>query len=282
MLPILAVVAGFWIVGQTHEAPLRAAAGVAVAVAAAFAVRRVAWALGALPFLAVVAVVCWVGANSSTLTWFGHQLSHGARDGHEVAITFDDGPDVEATLAIAGILDAHGAKGTFFSVGKAVVARPDITRALVAGGHLVGDHSYRHDSRGWLDPRYPELVKTQRAIWREAGVCPAFYRAPHGQHTPLLVHVVAKHHLVMVGWDVSVGDWSKQSGASIARRVLRKVRAGSVIDLHDGLDGDVHADRSNLVDAMPLILDGLAAKGLQPVRLDVLLRRPGYLKSCSS
>jgi len=281
VLPIVTVVTGFWLLTQTHEAPLRLLVEVAMLVAVVVLVRRSGWLVGAVPLVVVLSVLCWVGANSSTCTWFGHQVSHGARDGDEVAITFDDGPDIGATLAIARILDDRGAKGTFFSVGKAVAARPDITRALVADGHLVGNHSYRHDSRGWLNPWYPELAKTQAAIAAHAGVCPTFYRAPHGQHTPLLAHVVGAHHLTMVGWDVSVGDWSHQSGPSIARRVLRKVKPGSIIDLHDGLDGDVHADRSNLVDAMPLILDGLRAKGLRAVRLDVLLGRPGYLTSCA-
>ena len=86
--------------------------------------------------------------------------------------------------------------------------------------------------------------------------------------------------MVMVGWDVSVGDWTTSDPALVARRVLDRVRPGSIIDLHDGLDGRVDADRTVLIAALPLILDGLAAKGLQPVRLDTLLGRAGYLSRC--
>jgi peptidoglycan/xylan/chitin deacetylase (PgdA/CDA1 family) len=68
--------------------------------------------------------------------------------------------------------------------------------------------------------------------------------------------------------------------AVIAATVLARARSGSIIDLHDGLDGHVDADRTVLLQAVPLILDGLAARGLQPVRLDVLLDRPGYLDHC--
>ena len=277
-----AAVAGFWLLTQTREQVLEVALVAAMVMGLALAIRPRAFAVGVLPLVVAVSVGAWIGANSPQVTWFGHQVSHGARDGREVALTFDDGPDIGATLAIARILDDYGAKGTFFEVGKAVVSRPDISRALVDAGHLVGNHSYRHDSRGWLNPWYPELAQAQRAFARDVGVCPAFYRAPHGQHTPFLARVVADHHLVMAGWDVSVGDWSGQSGASIARRVLAKVRPGSIVDLHDGLDGDVHADRSNLVAAMPLILDGLRARRLVPVRLDVLLGRPGYLTGCGT
>jgi hypothetical protein len=133
----------------------------------------------------------------------------------------------------------------------------------------------------WLDPRYPELAQTQRSFAR-LGVCPAFYRAPHGQHTPFLAAVVHRHGMVMIGWDVSAGDWAAHDPAALARRILRRVRSGSIIDLHDGLDGKVEADRTNLVQAMPLILDGLAAKHLTPVTLDVLLGKPGYVAGCGS
>src|SRR5207302_5431356 len=104
------------------------------------------------------------------------------------------------------------------------------TQALYDGGHLVGNHSERHDSRGWLNPWYPELGEAQHVIESAIGVCPAFYRAPHGQHTPFVAHVVHDHHMTMVGWDVSVGDWTKQDGKRIADRVLAKVKSGSIID----------------------------------------------------
>jgi peptidoglycan-N-acetylglucosamine deacetylase len=224
--------------------------------------------------------VFWVGANSHTASWFGSQVAHGPRDGRAVAITFDDGPDDPYTLEIARILDRRGAKGTFFMVGKALDRRPDIARTLREEGHLLGNHSYHHDSWRWLDPRYPELERTQRAFRRHLGVCPTFYRAPHGQHTPFLAHVVGDHGMTMVGWDVSAGDWKTRDARLVARRVLDDVQPGSIIVLHDGLDGNVTANRSVLVRAMPLILDGLERRALEPVRLDRLLDERGYGDHC--
>ena len=84
----------------------------------------------------------------------------------------------------------------------------------------------------------------------------------------------------MIGWDVSAGDWNARNPANLARRIVARARPGSIVDLHDGLDGRVDVDRRVLVAALPAILDGLAAKGLQPVRLDELLARPGYLATC--
>jgi peptidoglycan-N-acetylglucosamine deacetylase len=245
--------------------------------------RRAPGAVRAAATVAVVATVgvtFWVGANSPTVNWFGSQVAHGPQDGRDVAITFDDGPDDPYTLEIAQILDARGAKGTFFMVGKALDRRPDIARALREDGHLLGNHSYHHDSWRWLDPRYPELERTQRAFRHNLGICPTFYRAPHGQHTPFLAHVVGDHGMTMVGWDVSAGDWKTDDARLVARRVLDDVEPGSIIVLHDGLDGSVTADRSVLVRAVPLILDGLARRDLKPVRLDALLGERGYGDHC--
>src|SRR5207249_304044 len=85
----------------------------------------------------------------------------------------------------------------------------------------------------------------------------------------------------MVLWDVSVGDWKSRDPRAVARRVLAEVRPGSVIDLHDGLDGKPYIDRTVLVQALPMILDGLAQRHLEPVRLDQLVGGPGYLSTCA-
>ena len=225
-------------------------------------------------------LLAWVGGNDPTVLWFGHVTSHGDRRVHDVAITFDDGPDDPFTLEYAHVLDAHGVKGTFFEVGKAIDARPDITRALLADGQLLGNHSYHHDYWGWLNPAYPELADTQAAFERAIDKCPAFFRPPHGQRTPFMLARVSDEGMHAVTWDTSASDWTDTDGARVAQHILDHVKPGSIILLHDGLDGNVHADRSVLRVALPLILDGLAARGLRPVTLDQLLGVPGYLDHC--
>lgn len=225
-------------------------------------------------------LVLWVGANDPTVQWFGPVITRGDRGDARVALTFDDGPDDPFSLQVSAILDRHGAKGTFFEVGKAIDARPDIARKLYDDGHLLGNHSYHHDYWRWLDPRYPELDRTQEAFERHLGVCPAFFRPPHGQRTPFMLAHASDRDMVTVTWDVSAQDWSSDDGAEVARKVLDEVQRGSIILLHDGIDGTVTADRSVLLEALPIILEGLGAKGLQPVRLDELLGKPGYLDHC--
>ena len=194
-----------------------------------------------------------------------------------VAVTFDDGPDDTSTLAVADVFSARGTRASFFMVGSAIEARPELARAIAYRGDVVGNHSYRHSRRDWLVPDYPELAKAERVFAKVLGRCPAFFRPPYGLHDPSMANEVESRGMRTVTWDVSAADWTTKNPAVVAHRVLAHVKAGSIILLHDGLDGKVHADRSVLVGALPRILDGLKAKGLQPVRLDELLNKPGYL-----
>jgi peptidoglycan/xylan/chitin deacetylase (PgdA/CDA1 family) len=224
--------------------------------------------------------VFWVGSTAPTVTWFGALRSHGSRSGNEVALTFDDGPNPPYTLTIADILEAHGVRGTFFEVGKALAQRPDISKELIARGHIVANHSYNHGAFSYLDPRYPELAQTENVFRDEVGVCPTLFRPPHGTHTPFMSHVVTGQGMTLVTWDDSAQDWVETDPARLARNILANVKPGSIILLHDGIDGNIGADRSVVVQALPAILDGLAAKGLKPVTLDQLLGVPATRASC--
>jgi len=229
---------------------------------------------------AAVALLAWTGANDPQLSWFGPVVAHGPRDVGTVALTFDDGPNVPYSLRIADVLESRGTRGTFFLVGKAIDAEPAAARELMERGHLVGNHSYHHDYWRWLDPGYPELDRTQDAFERHLGVCPALYRPPHGQRTPFVSAQVASEGMRTITWDVSGLDWSLTDGDEVARRILARVQPGSIILLHDGLDGVADADRQVVLDALPIILDGLEERGLRPVRVDELVDVPDYLPDC--
>jgi peptidoglycan/xylan/chitin deacetylase (PgdA/CDA1 family) len=227
--------------------------------------------------VAVLGFGAYVGAETVSIHWFGGGITHGSTHSRVVALTFDDGPNVTSTLEIMKILNDAGVKGTFFEVGKAIDADPQITRALYEHGQLLGNHSYEHDQWRWLDPRYPELERAQQAFRRAIGVCPAYYRPPHGDRTPFIAHVVSDHHMRIVMWNASAGDWAEKSARTIARHIVRAARPGGIIVLHDGLDGLPKTNRTVLVRAMPLILAGLREKHLRPVGLDELIGGPAFV-----
>jgi UDP-glucose 4-epimerase len=241
--------------------------------------RPSALVLGGSTVLFTAVLASWIGATSASATWFGAIVSHGPRDTDRVALTFNGGPSSN-TLAILRILDAGDVKATFFSDAEALDVRAVTLHRLLSDGQLVADHSYVEQERAWLDPRFRDLGRAQRAFSRELGVCPTFFRPPHGRHTPLMARVVHHHDMRMIGWDVAADSRSSDDGQALAREVLRQVRPGSIVMLRDGQDDASPADGRAILRALPIIVDGLRDRHLQPVRLDQLLRLPPYAGSC--
>jgi peptidoglycan/xylan/chitin deacetylase (PgdA/CDA1 family) len=240
------------------------------------------WKVGGVLILAVglpVLALYWAMGPSSQV--YGRIVTHGSRDEKLVALTFDDGPNDPWTLRIADVLDQHGVKATFFVVGKNADAHPEVVRALVERGHLVGNHSYHHRKRDAIfGLRYSELGKAETSIARAADVCPALFRLPNGFHTPWQLHAVSGHQMRTIGWDVQPSDWKNPPADEIVKRVVDSVRPGSIVLLHDGEDTHQGVDRSATLDALPGIIESLQAEGYRFVRVDELLSVPPYLSTC--
>ena len=210
----------------------------------------------------------------------GGGTGHSARTDDMVALTFDDGLNGDYTLGVAQALEARGAAGTFFIVGRTLAQQPEVARTLVAHGHLLANHTADHEKPAALDLTYRKLAEGQAQFAATVGQCPAFFRAPHGVYTALSWLAIRRTGVQVVNWDVEVRDWDATDPDDLARRVLAKVEGGSIVLLHDGRDGVPGRDRSVLVRAMPMILEGLQARGLRAVRLDQLLGTPGTLDRC--
>jgi UDP-glucose 4-epimerase len=240
--------------------------------------RRFVFASSIVAITAATAL--YFGSSTVSATWFGGGVVHGPRNGNEVALTFDNGDDLQATSAMMQVLDSQHVPAAFFVVGQAAQKDPQVVRALYAHGFLVGNQAYHADHWRWMDPRYPELERAQRSVGNILGVCPAWYRPPAGRKTPFIEATVHRHGMQMVLWDVSAGDSKITDPQRIAQHVLQNVRGGSIIALQDDFDGKPAAYRSALVKAMPEIVAGLRARHLQPVRLDELLGGAPYT-SCS-
>ncbi|MEZ4554112.1 MAG: polysaccharide deacetylase family protein [Dehalococcoidia bacterium] len=221
---------------------------------------------------AVITIACGSGAEAG--------VTHGPASSPVVALTFDDGLNGETTRAVATMLEATGMRGTFFVVGQTVEGQADLGRELIAHGHVVANHSFDHVRAGPDDAGYGQLARTQAEIRRVLGVCPRYFRPPYGTETKHTRAAVRAAGMRTVLWDVEVGDWSETDASRLASNVLGKVRGGSIVLLHDGSEGRPGADRSVLLAALPMILDGLRARGLTSVGLDELLGDSAYLDGC--
>ena len=186
-----------------------------------------------------------------------------------VALTFDDGPDPTWTPRILATLAEHGAKATFFVVGRKAEAHPEVLRAILDAGHAVGMHSYAHDRLFSLRSERrvrQDLQQAMAVLERLTGASPALFRPPIGHTNPIVARVVDKLDLVVVGWTISGHDGiASARPADVVARVRRDLRDGAIIALHDAPE---RGDREPAaVKALPAILDAIAAERLDVVPL---------------
>jgi len=203
--------------------------------------------------------------------WLGRTQWHGRRDTQAVTLTFDDGPSRD-TERILDVLREHKVTASFFMIGRQVETFPGIAQRVLAEGHEVGNHSYSHPiylyHRSCLTRQ--ELERAQVVISETTGTRPRFARPPCGVRTRAYFAATRSLGLRTVQWDVAGFDWKRRNAKQIARDILRRVRAGSIVLLHDG-DSEGKRDRHETVAALPLIIQGLHDKGLNIAPLNDLL-----------
>ena len=192
-----------------------------------------------------------------------------------VALTFDDGPS-EWTGAIAAALEAHDCRGTFFLLGSAVRERPDVVAALAAGGHELGNHLWTHadpERQSRADLR-AEIDRTAAAIGAAAGATPRLVRPPYcgAPHAVARAAQGGRTRFVVLR-SVDPADWSSDSAAQIAERVLAKAGPGDIVCLHDGIapNNSGTDSRAATAEAVALLVPALLERDLRPVTVSELL-----------
>ncbi len=175
------------------------------------------------------------------------------------ALTFDDGP-AEDTERVLDLLAAHGARATFFVLGRQVAGREETLRRALAEGHELGNHGWSHARADELSPEElaSELERTSAAIEAATGAVPRLARPPYGAAAEPFAAAAWKVGMRTALWSVDPEDWRGDDGAAIARRVLAAVHPGAIVDLHDGW-GRTPASRRVTVDALATLLPALAA-----------------------
>ncbi len=240
-----------------------AAAALAMAVPAAWP-----WALGGVALNQAVLIAAVLSPRSTLL---GPNLwrlpSHGRA---EIALTFDDGPDPEVTPRVLDLLDAHGARASFFCIGAGARANPALVREIVRRGHSVENHTYRHPHHfAALPPSglRQEIAAAQATLAELAGTPPRFFRAPMGLRSPLLQPILAEQGLCLVSWTRRALDGLRGDPVAAAARLRRGLAAGDVLLQHDGRAARTPDGTAVALTVLPGLLAVLAARGLRSVTL---------------
>jgi peptidoglycan-N-acetylglucosamine deacetylase len=195
--------------------------------------------------------------------WHGEVLTHFETTERAVWLTIDDGPDERDTPEILDILAKHGAKATFFVVGKKVEQNPALCKRMVAEGHTVGNHTYSHPSGLWWAMPRPlvrqEIEQGSQVILSATGRAPQFFRSPVGMNNLSVHPVAARLGLRVTGWSADGCDGCPAAPTAIATRIVRMVRPGAIVLVHES-GGSKHR-----VLTMSRILDKLAEAGYRSV-----------------
>ena len=210
------------------------------------------------------AALCAYGGLSDQSQLFGATLVAPA-DPHQLALTFDDGPNPAATPKLLEILARHQVRATFFLIGRYALREPGLVHEIVAAGHTIGSHTMHHK---WL-PRHSsrvireEIISCKRVLEDSLGTRVTLFRAPHGARSPAVFRVAKEEQLTVCQWNLMVGDWKLKASSDLYRRLLRGIVAnqramrGTCIVLHDGSQHTAAADRSATIAAVDLLLDSL-------------------------
>lgn len=179
-----------------------------------------------------------------------------------LALTFDDGPDPVDTPRLLDLLREKGVKATFFVIGKQADQHPEIVRRAWTEGHLVGNHTWSHNSLFcFLTPRRlrAEIERGTESVRRSCGFQPHFFRSPVGLRHPLLAPYLQDAGLEYVSWTIRTFDTLSSNSSVLARRILNKATSGDIILLHDRLPGGTDA----MLQALPGVIDELHERGFK-------------------
>ncbi len=217
----------------------------------------------------------YLTANYTKFPEFPTLYHQGAGDAHEVALTFDDGPDPEWTPKVLDVLKAAKIKAAFFLVGVNAERYPNLVRRIVDEGHEIGNHTYYHPNLAlcWPEHIRLELNATQLLIQTLTGRATTLFRPPYAadtqparlaELTPL--QIAQDQNYLVVLENIDPQDWARPGADVILQRVKQQRHDGNIILLHDA-----GGDRSQTLEALPRIIEYLQARNDTIVPLSKLL-----------
>jgi len=151
-----------------------------------------------------------------------------------VALTFDDGPHPENTPALLAILAKHDGRATFFMIGELAIQYPGVVRTVAQAGHAVANHSWSHLSFPLLTARerYEQLRRCKEAL---APYGTMLFRPPYCHQSLASRWQTLCAGYEVVAFNVHVEDWLSRPAEWMSERLVRQIRPGSIVILHDNI-----------------------------------------------
>jgi peptidoglycan/xylan/chitin deacetylase (PgdA/CDA1 family) len=224
--------------------------------------------------LGLFVLVCLAAPFLPGAGFFLPVISRGGADRKAVALTFDDGPDPDVTPLLLDLLRRYRLTAAFFVTGRNSELYPGLVREILTGGHDVGNHSYRHDPLLMLRSRAElarEIARTQKLL-APFGIRPLVFRPPVGITSSRLPGVLQELGMGCVTFSCRAGDFGNRRIGGLAEKILRKVRPGAIILLHD-VTPPGGGGIAEWLEGVETIVRGLRAGGYEIVPLSELIGR---------
>ncbi|WP_338349878.1 polysaccharide deacetylase family protein [Nonlabens tegetincola] len=155
---------------------------------------------------------------------------HKSRSEKKVYLTFDDGPQPDATAYVLELLDSYGMKATFFCVGDNVIKHPDLYDRILNGGHQTGNHT-QHHLNSWKTNNKQYIKNVKLA---ESSIKSKLFRPPYGKLGLSTYNSLKKLGYQIIMWDVLSGDFDVNQNPTVVLKQLKKhTKNGSIIVFHD-------------------------------------------------
>ena len=161
-------------------------------------------------------------------------------------------------MKILDILERNKIKATFFITGKKASEHPELIKMIVLKGNEVGNHSFSHKSLIFKSASFilNEIEQTD-VILRKLGVKEStHFRPPYGRMLLITFTIILRLRKKVILWDNNPKDYKCSSSDEIVNKVLKKLKPGSIIVLHDG-----GSDRTNTIEAVEVIISELLKRG---------------------
>jgi polysaccharide deacetylase family sporulation protein PdaB len=184
-----------------------------------------------------------------------------------VALTFDHSWGNKFTPSILDTLQKNNLKVTFFIMGPWAEKYPEVAKRMVADGHEIASHGYRHENYGDMTPEWvrEDIQKSQQQIKAVTGVEPKLLRPPNGHYSQTSLKVTEELGYKTIIWNVDSLDWKNPGKDVIVERVVKRLKPGAIILLHAS-DTPVQT-----AEALPVLLEQIHAAGYKVVTVGDLL-----------
>ena len=156
-----------------------------------------------------------------------------------IYLTFDCGYENGNTPSILAALKKHHVPATFFVVGNFLETSPELTKRMVAEGHIVGNHTYHHPDMSKISTKEAfekELNDVETLFQSITGSeMTHYYRPPQGKYSITNLEMAKELGYKTFFWSLAYVDWIQDEQPTKEQafsKLLTRIHPGAVVLLH--------------------------------------------------